>query len=277
MKQQYGASMIQCLKTVMPVARRIKPVIKREIRRLADPEDYSRILENCRRRHQTARVRLLEGIPEYGAVPYEEILTRLHLTASVVRAMADAGAIAVEEKSLLRGPAFRKDPGARQTLTADQDKALAEICGELFEEEAGQPAADPADPAISSCSAADSYAWRIRRDKRPCLLHGITGSGKTLIYMELIEKVQKMGLQTIVLIPEIALTWQTVLRFWQRFGDRVSFINSRLSQGERYDQFRRAKEGEIDIMIGPRSAVFTPFQNLGLIIIDEEHESAYKS
>ncbi|MBQ5485715.1 MAG: DEAD/DEAH box helicase, partial [Lachnospiraceae bacterium] len=95
--------------------------------------------------------------------------------------------------------------------------------------------------------------------------------------MELIEKVQKMGLQTIVLIPEIALTWQTVLRFWQRFGDRVSFINSRLSQGERYDQFRRAKEGEIDIMIGPRSAVFTPFQNLGLIIIDEEHESAYKS
>ena len=258
MKEQYGASMIQCLKTVMPVTKKVKPVKKREIRRQADPEEYSRILETCRRKHQAARVRLLEGVPAYGSVPYEEVITRLHLTAAVIRAMADAGAIAVEEKNIMRGPVGQKDPSARQTLTAQQADALAEISRELFQEE--QPGKTV-----------------LRRDSRPVLLHGITGSGKTLIYMELIEKVQKMGLQTIVLIPEIALTWQTVLRFWQRFGDRVSFINSRLSQGERYDQLCRAKNGEIDIMIGPRSAVFTPFRNLGLIIIDEEHESAYKS
>ena len=81
----------------------------------------------------------------------------------------------------------------------------------------------------------------------------------------------------IVLIPEISLTYQTVNRFYTYFGDRVSFVNSRLSKGEKYDQFLRAQKGEVDIMIGPRSALFTPFPNLGLVIIDEEHEGAYKS
>lgn len=80
-----------------------------------------------------------------------------------------------------------------------------------------------------------------------------------------------------MLIPEIALTYQTVRRFYARFGDKVSVINSRQSQGERYDQFKRAKKGEVQVMIGPRSALFTPFASLGLIIIDEEHEPSYKS
>jgi primosomal protein N' (replication factor Y) len=87
----------------------------------------------------------------------------------------------------------------------------------------------------------------------------------------------KEGKQVIMLIPEIALTYQTVMRFYNRFGDRISILNSRLSNGERYDQYERAKNGEIDIMIGPRSALFTPFMNLGLIIMDEEHEGSYKS
>ena len=109
------------------------------------------------------------------------------------------------------------------------------------------------------------------------LIHGVTGSGKTEVYMELIAHCIQSGRQAIVLIPEIALTYQTVMRFFARFGNRVSIINSRLSNGERYDQFERAKNGDIDIMIGPRSALFTPFSNLGLIIIDEEHENSYKS
>ena len=109
------------------------------------------------------------------------------------------------------------------------------------------------------------------------LIKGVTGSGKTEVYMELIAHCIQSGRQTIVLIPEIALTYQTVMRFFARFGNRVSIINSRLSNGERYDQFERAKNGDIDIMIGPRSALFTPFSNLGLIIIDEEHENSYKS
>ena len=95
--------------------------------------------------------------------------------------------------------------------------------------------------------------------------------------MGLIDHVRARGEQVIVLIPEIALTYQTVLRFYRRFGDQVSFINSKLSAGERYDQFERARKGEVQIMIGPRSALFTPFCRLGLIVIDEEHEGAYKS
>jgi primosomal protein N' (replication factor Y) len=109
------------------------------------------------------------------------------------------------------------------------------------------------------------------------LLHGVTGSGKTEIYVRTIQKVVSMGKQAIVLIPEIALTYQTIKYFRSYFGDRVTIINSKLSNGEKYDQFMKAKNGDVDIVIGPRSALFAPFPNLGLIIIDEEHESSYKS
>lgn len=95
--------------------------------------------------------------------------------------------------------------------------------------------------------------------------------------MRLIEEILAKGQQAVVLIPEIALTYQTVRRFYARFGEKVSVINSRQSQGERYDQFKRARGGGVQVMVGPRSALFTPFPDLGLIIIDEEHEPSYKS
>lgn len=98
---------------------------------------------------------------------------------------------------------------------------------------------------------------------RPCLIHGVTGCGKTEIYMELIAGVLKEGKQAIVLIPEIALTYQTVMRFYRRFGDRISVMNSRLSPGERFDQYERARKGLIDVMIGPRSAPFYPVSQSG--------------
>ena len=98
-----------------------------------------------------------------------------------------------------------------------------------------------------------------RAAPRPVLIHGITGSGKTQVYMKLIQTVAEKGQQVIVLIPEIALTYQTVRRFYGWFGEKVSVLNSRLSPGERYDQFKRARRGEIQIMVGPRSALFTPF------------------
>ena len=113
--------------------------------------------------------------------------------------------------------------------------------------------------------------------RKTYLIHGVTGSGKTLCYINMIEHVVRQGKQAVMLIPEIALTFQTVKRFYDRFGERVSILNSRMSKGERYDQFLRAMRGEIDVIIGPRSALFTPFSNLGLIVIDEEHEMAYKS
>ena len=99
-------------------------------------------------------------------------------------------------------------------------------------------------------------------DYKTYLLHGVTGSGKTEVYLETIEHVLNHGRQAIVLIPEIALTFQTVQRFYHRFGDKVSIMNSRMSKGERYDQFLRAQRGDISVMIGPRSALFTPFSNI---------------
>ena len=114
-----------------------------------------------------------------------------------------------------------------------------------------------------------------RRDRY--LLHGITGSGKTEVYIQLARKVTEEGRAVIVLIPEIALTFQTVARFRAVFGDRISILNSRLSKGEKFREFERARTGETDIIIGPRSALFTPFERLGLIIIDEEHDNSYKS
>ena len=109
------------------------------------------------------------------------------------------------------------------------------------------------------------------------LIHGVTGSGKTEIYLQLVEEMLKKDMGSIILVPEIALTPQTIDRFVGRFGDNIAILHSRLSQGERFDQWRRIREGRVKIVIGARSAVFAPLKNLGLIIIDEEHESTYKS
>ncbi len=113
--------------------------------------------------------------------------------------------------------------------------------------------------------------------KRPILLHGITGSGKTEIYMQSIAKILAMGKQAVVLVPEISLTPQMMERFISRFGDVVSITHSRLSPGERLDQWKKARDGEISVMIGPRSALFMPFSDLGMIIIDEVHDNSYIS
>ncbi|SKC87240.1 primosomal protein N' [Maledivibacter halophilus] len=109
------------------------------------------------------------------------------------------------------------------------------------------------------------------------LLHGVTGSGKTEVYMQLVNNVIKNNQQAIILVPEISLTPQIVEKFLKRFGENVAVLHSKLSLGERYDQWKKIKNNEISIVIGARSAVFAPCDNLGLIIIDEEHESSYKS
>lgn len=108
------------------------------------------------------------------------------------------------------------------------------------------------------------------------LLHGVTGSGKTEVYLQSIQSCLDLGREAIVLVPEISLTPQMVERFKGRFGDEVAVLHSRLSQGERYDEWRKIRRGEVKVAIGARSAVFAPFRHVGLIIIDEEHESSYK-
>ncbi len=132
-------------------------------------------------------------------------------------------------------------------------------------------------PTDEQQSAIDFINLDKASDQKPILIHGVTGSGKTEIYMQAIDAVLKKGKQAIVLVPEISLTPQTVEKFVGRFGDLVAVTHSRLSAGERYDQWTKARNGHISIMIGPRSAVFAPFEHLGIIIIDEEHENSYKS
>lgn len=124
----------------------------------------------------------------------------------------------------------------------------------------------------------DAFAEDIQAGERHTyLLHGVTGSGKTEVYIQCIKEVIREGGQAIVLIPEISLTYQTLARFRKHFGTRVAFVNSKQSKGEKYEQFRKAKEGEVDVVIGPRSALFTPFPNLKLFVMDEEHDPAFKS
>ena len=182
-------------------------------------------------------------------VEYSLISQKLNITLTVVRALEEQGVLEIKNHKIYRNPVKEKEQQRHFiTYTEEQERAIR-----TFE---------------------NDYKKGIRKTY---LLYGVTGSGKTEVYMEMIRQVVKEKRQAIVLIPEIALTYQTVMRFYRTFGERVSIMNSRLSAGERYDQMMRAKKGEIDVMIGPRSALFTPFPSLGLIVIDEEHEAAYKS
>src|SRR5699024_9646910 len=126
----------------------------------------------------------------------------------------------------------------------------------------------------------DPFATRVfeqdQKQQRTVLLHGVTGSGKTEVYLQTIENVLNQGKQAMMLVPEIALTPQMVLRFKRRFGDEVAVLHSGLSKGERYDEWQKIRDGKASVSVGARSSVFAPFKDLGMIIIDEEHESSYK-
>lgn len=133
-------------------------------------------------------------------------------------------------------------------------------------------------PTVEQARALEAIeAQFLEPKKQPILLHGITGSGKTEIYMQSIAKALAMGKQAVVLVPEISLTPQIMERFISRFGEVVSITHSRLSTGERLDQWKKARDGEISVIIGPRSALFMPFSDLGMIIVDEVHENSYVS
>ncbi|MDO5027139.1 MAG: primosomal protein N' [Tissierellia bacterium] len=122
-----------------------------------------------------------------------------------------------------------------------------------------------------------AYDKIINGDARNYLIHGITGSGKTEVYMNLVEHYIKLGKEAIILVPEISLTPQTISRFHSRFGEEIAVLHSKLTISERYDQWTLIKKGKVKIVVGARSAIFAPFKNIGIIIVDEEHESSYKS
>ena len=255
MHERYGCTMAQALKTVLPGKKSVKEV-KRTAYFLADREGAQQLLEKSRKsRREKARVRLLEAMLKEGCMSKETVTGVLQISASTMKSILQTGVIREETSQVYRNP-------VRQRLDGWQ-----EVC--LNDEQMNAVA------SIWQNAAICREHWS--REQGMHLLYGITGSGKTEVYMALMEKVLNEGRQIIVLIPEISLTLQTVSRFYARFGSQIAVMNSRLSAGERYDQYMRAKRGEASIMIGPRSALFTPFDRLGLIIIDEEHESAYQS
>lgn len=249
MRRNYGGTMNHALKTVIPVKEKKKSVEHKTVRLAVHPMEAKNLLGEYLRKHSTAKARLLSALLEQGTLEWSLITQKLNVSGTVIRGLEEQGVVKVLSETAYRNPVEHLSGGGYdKVLNAGQQQVVDAIMADI---EAGKP-----------------QTW---------LLKGVTGSGKTEVYMELIARVREKGRQAIVLIPEIALTFQTVMRFYSRFGDQVSIMNSRLSQGERYDQFERAKNGEISIMIGPRSALFTPFPNLGLIIIDEEHETSYKS
>ena len=249
MKESYGGTMIQALRTVLPIKKQEKIKKKRTVRLLLSEEEGRERLDIFLHKNQKARARVLAGLLDQPCQDYELLTKKLHVTLAVLRAMEEQGILLIESQDALRNPVcYRRTEEKETILTKEQEQAVS-VFAQDYE---------------------NGY-------RNTYLVYGVTGSGKTEVYMQMIRHVVESGKQAIVLIPEIALTYQTVLRFYNRFGNRVSILNSRLSQGERSDQMERVKRGEVDVMIGPRSALFTPFENLGLIVIDEEHETTYKS
>lgn len=248
-RKNYGSTMNQALKTVLPIKKQTRHVERKTVKLLLNEAQAQQKLALFESRHYKAKARLLRELIAQKEIDYTMVTQKLNVSAATIRNLQEQQILQIETTTCYRNPVQHlTQEGYHLTLNENQTQVVNRITEDM---DSGHP--------------------------KTYLLKGVTGSGKTEVYMELIAHVLAAGRQAIVLIPEIALTYQTVMRFYNRFGDRVSIMNSRLSQGERYDQYERAKAGEIDIMIGPRSALFTPFERLGLIIIDEEHENSYKS
>lgn len=202
-------------------------------------------------RLQNQQSKVLVFLQDNDRVPYIDVKKILKISDSPFKTLEKKGLIKIEQVEILRSPTLVNTFETKKIVnyTKEQENAISKIMeiknGEI--------------------------------DYKPILLNGVTGSGKTEVYLNIVEKIINEGKQVIVLVPEIALTGQTVNTFINRFQDIVTVTHSKLTAGERYDQWKKARDKKISIVIGPRSAIFLPFDNLGAIIIDEEHESTYKS
>jgi primosomal protein N' (replication factor Y) (superfamily II helicase) len=188
-------------------------------------------------------------IEEPGPVAQKQLLSIYQTTASTLKPLLDAGILQAYDKEIMRDPYEERkiEPTRPLELSDSQAQALQ--------------------PILESISTEKHDVF---------LLHGVTGSGKTEVYLQAIQQVLDKGQEAIVLVPEIALTPQTVNRFKGRFGSDVAVLHSALSAGEKYDEWRKIQRKTVKVAVGARSAIFAPFENLGIIIIDEEHETSYK-
>ena len=195
-----------------------------------------------------ARIKVLDYIEKNGETEVIKVKNELGISDSPINTLVKDGILCLNTKVIMRGAV---------SATGTEDKKIVLNKGQQM--------------------AVDTIFEEFDKDKKtPVYVYGITGSGKTEVYIKAVEKAIENGGRAIMLVPEISLTSQMVDRFCARFGEKVSLTHSRLSSGERIDQWKKAKAGEISVMIGPRSAVFTPFDNLKLIIADEEHEPSYR-
>lgn len=244
MQKRYHVTAVSALRQFLPGEMR-RGVVKEslfEVATLSESFDFSSFTENERRaKKQVETLRILRETG--GEFPLPAL--REKFGATVVAGLIDRGALEVKEVKKERTPlAFLSQNAAAVTLKPAQERALARLKSSK---------------------------------KRVALLFGVTGSGKTEVYLRRIEDALAQGKTAIMLVPEIALTPQTLSRLRSRFGDRVAILHSGLSAGERFDEWWRLRRGDAVIAVGARSAIFAPLENVGVIVIDEEHESSYQS
>jgi primosomal protein N' (replication factor Y) len=214
-------------------------------------DQLDKALKDLHNRNATRQYKLLKLLSEENKSLFQvDALQRSGATSSVVSALEKNGFLRISEQHIRRDPLENMNVSLSSPLrlVPEQHEALTKI--------------------VSSLDNKDG--------NRPFLLYGITGSGKTEIYLQALAEVIKRGRQGIVLVPEISLTPQTIQRFWERFPGRVGVLHSQLSPGQRHDEWQAIKDGAFDVVIGPRSALGAPLPDIGLIIIDEEHDAAYK-
>ena len=232
----------------------IKPKITKYLVLNIDREEAQQALLVLRKKRSFKQARVLEILLSADSrLPTSAVMTRAACNRNGVRLLIASGILVEQDEVTRRDPLNKRNLPLELPLTFT-DAQMA----------AWQPIKASLNEVVESGRAAIF------------LLHGVTGSGKTEIYLQALAETIKLGKKGICLVPEIALTTQLVDRFFSRFPGRVALLHSRLSAGEQYDEWQSIQEGEFDVVIGPRSAVFAPQPNLGLIIVDEEHEWAYK-
>ncbi|MCR4802705.1 MAG: primosomal protein N' [Lachnospiraceae bacterium] len=246
-RNRYGATMNDALRAVLPVKRKMKEKEVRYLHLQASMERMERFRAECERKKYKARLLLAETLMDCPEIEIGDAIKNYGVSREAIKAFEQMGILSISSERTYRNPVETRVCEERKVTLTESQKNIVEDIWKEYED-----------------GVRNTY-----------LIHGVTGSGKTEVYMELMERVVREGKQVIFLIPEIALTVPMVERFYQRFGDSISVLHSKLSDGERSDQYERAKNGEISIMIGPRSALFTPFSNIGLIILDEEHEPSF--